>query len=124
MAQCVHCQADTERYENDIPICLSCAYGRTTIARKPPAAVMSPESNLCDALLRDLAAATKRVNAATRALDDLIGQFKRKKHSAMQNASEELEAARNEMARAHNRLNDFLSRGIIPEDLKQAVGTQ
>jgi len=90
MAQCVHCQAGTERYENDVPICLSCAYGRTTIARKPPAAAASPELNRRDALFRDLAAATKRVNAATRALDELIGQFKREKHSAMRNASEEL----------------------------------
>ena len=123
MAQCVHCQAGTERYENDVPICLSCAYGRTTIARKSPAAVVSPKSNLRDALFRDLAAATRRVNAASRALDELIGQFKGENDTQrMQNASEELEAARKEMARAHNRLNDFLSRGIIPEDLKRAAG--
>jgi len=122
MAQCVHCQADTERYETDVPICLSCAYGRTTVARNPPAAVVSPESNLRDALFRDLAAAMKRVNAASVALDEIIGQFKRDDTQRMQNASEELEAARKEMARAHNRLNDFLSRGIIPEDLKRAVG--
>jgi len=33
MAQCVQCQAGTERYENDVPICLRCTYARTTIAR-------------------------------------------------------------------------------------------
>jgi len=31
-------------------------------------------------------------------------------------------AARKEMRKAHSRLNDFLSRGIVPEDLKQAGG--
>ena len=122
MAHCVHCQADTERYENEVPICLSCAYDRTTIAPKPPAAVVSPESNLRDALFRDLAAATKRVSVASTALDEIIGQFKRDDTQRMQNASEELEAARKEMARAHNRLNDFLSHGIIPADLNRAVG--
>ena len=122
MAQCVHCQADTERYETDVPICLSCAYGRTTIARNPPAAVVSPKSNLRGALFRDLAAAMKRVNAASVALDEIIGQFKRDDTQRLQKASEELESARKEMARAHNRLNDFLSRGIIPEDFKRAVG--
>ena len=102
---------------------LSCAYGRTTIVSKPPAAAASPEFNLRDALFRDLAAATRRVNDASMALDELIGQFKGKNDiQRMQNASEELEAARKEMARAHNRLNDFLSRGIIPEDLKRAAG--
>ncbi len=33
-------------------------------------------------------------------------------------ASRELSTARAEMMVAHRRLNDFLSRGVIPEDLK------
>jgi hypothetical protein len=35
------------------------------------------------------------------------------------NISRELSAARKEMMKAHGALNDFLSQGIIPEDLKQ-----
>jgi hypothetical protein len=38
----------------------------------------------------------------------------------IRNASSELSAARKEMRKAHSRLNDFLSRGIVPEDLKQS----
>jgi len=33
-------------------------------------------------------------------------------------ASRQLSAARDEMMRAHNRLNDFLDKGIMPDDLK------
>src|SRR6266404_997113 len=36
----------------------------------------------------------------------------------IKNASNKLSLARKEMATAHNRLNDYLSRGIVPEDLK------
>jgi hypothetical protein len=37
-------------------------------------------------------------------------------------ASRELSAARKEMLRAHSRLDEFLSTGVIPDDLKQAGG--
>jgi len=37
----------------------------------------------------------------------------------LSNAARELSAARKEMMDAHNRLNDFLARGIVPEDLKR-----
>ena len=36
------------------------------------------------------------------------------------NASRELSAARKEMMKAHNRLNDYLGLGIVPEDLKRS----
>ena len=35
------------------------------------------------------------------------------------NASRKLTEARDEMIRAHNRLDDFLFRGIVPHDLKR-----
>jgi hypothetical protein len=38
----------------------------------------------------------------------------------IQNASNALTIARKEMATAHNRLNDFLNRGVVPEDLKRS----
>ena len=40
----------------------------------------------------------------------------------IKNASHALSIARKEMATAHNRLNDYLSRGIVPDDLKQGSG--
>jgi hypothetical protein len=38
----------------------------------------------------------------------------------IKNASNKLNLARKAMATAHNRLNDYLSRGIVPEDLKRS----
>jgi len=35
------------------------------------------------------------------------------------NASHELTTARDEMMKAHNRLNDFLNMGIVPKDLSK-----
>ena len=35
------------------------------------------------------------------------------------NASREMTAARNEMMKAHTRLNDYVERGIVTEDLKR-----
>jgi hypothetical protein len=37
----------------------------------------------------------------------------------VQNASAALAAARQDLMKAHNRLNDYLGRGIVPDDLKQ-----
>ena len=36
------------------------------------------------------------------------------------NASHKLTQARDEMMNAHNRMNDFIERGIVPEDLKRS----
>ena len=38
----------------------------------------------------------------------------------IRSVSHELTVARNEMIRAHNRLNEFLERGTVPEDLKRS----
>ena len=38
----------------------------------------------------------------------------------IQNASNALDVARKEMATAHNRFNGYISRGIVPEDLKRS----
>ena len=37
----------------------------------------------------------------------------------IQNASHALAAARAEVVKAHSRLNEFLARGVVPEDLLQ-----
>ena len=93
MPQCVRCQTETELHENGVPICVSCA----------------------------------RANAARRVFDSVIDQFPSglpypDGTQLIRNASQELEAARKELGRAHNRLSDFLTRGIAPQDLKRAVG--
>ncbi len=123
MAQCVYCQAETELYENNIPICISCSNARTEPKRKPP--VTAPP--LRDSLLEDILATTARMNEARRGFDLVMGHFPSglphpDGSQQIKNASRELEFARKEMGRAHDRLNDFLNSGTIPQDLKRAVG--
>jgi hypothetical protein len=36
----------------------------------------------------------------------------------VKNVSRELAFAREKLMKAHNRLNDYLNRGIVPDDLK------
>ena len=127
MPQCVRCQTKTELHENGVPICVSCARGGSQPTRNPPAIAVSRQVDLRDSLLQDLLATTARANAARRVFDSVIDQFPSglpypDGTQRIRNASQELEAARKELGRAHNRLNDFLGRGIAPQDLKRAVG--
>lgn len=82
MAQCAHCQAETELYDGGVAICVTCSNALET-KRK---------------LMHYLVEATEHANIASRGLA----------------------TARHEMMKAHNRLNDYLSRGIVPEDLKRS----
>jgi len=123
MPKCVRCHTDTQLYENALPVCVSCANKETQPKRKPPSTEVLHGAQLRDTLFRDLVTATTRVNAYQRVLDRVIGQFPDQPlRHAVQEASQDLDAARKDLNGAHNRLNDFLSRGIIPEDLKRAVG--
>jgi hypothetical protein len=78
-----------------------------------------------DTLFGDLVNATARLNANRRTFDEIMRQFPtRRSENGVQHASDNLQAARKELNRTHNRLDDFLSRGILPEDLKRAAGQQ
>ena len=76
-------------------------------------------------LIQSLTEATVRANAASEAFTAIMSDIPsgiphpdgiQRIHSA----SRELSTARKEMMKAHSRLHDFLSRGIIPEDLKRS----
>jgi hypothetical protein len=76
-------------------------------------------------LLQDLLGATAHTREAARLFDETIGQFPSGlPHpdgvQRIKNASNKLSLARKEMGTAHNRLNDYLSRGIVPVDLKRS----
>jgi hypothetical protein len=114
MERCAFCEAeDTMLYENGVPICLSCAEA-------------PPESRKARiALFRDLHSAVMRSEAATDAFAAIASDIP--SHTPhpdgiqrIQNASREMTTARKEMLRAHNRLNDFLNTGIVPDDLKRS----
>jgi hypothetical protein len=114
MAQCAFCKAETELYDGGAPICIECSRERErAVARQARTA-----------LIEGLAQATARAKAASAAFQSVMGEMPSgAPHpdgvQRIHNVSHELSAARKEMMTAHSRLNDFLSRGIVPEDLKR-----
>jgi hypothetical protein len=102
VAQCTYCNGETEIYAGgDVPICVECSDALE--ARRKP---------------------TARAKAASEAFSSIMSQFPsglpyvdgvQRIHSA----SRELSVARKEMMNAQSRLNDFIERGIVPEDLKR-----
>ena len=119
MAECAYCKTETYLYDGGVPICLECADAREA-KRKPP----EIERQVRTILIQDLTEATARAHASSEAFSAIMTDVP----SALphpdgtqriHNSSRELSAARKEMMKAHARLNDFLSQGIIPEDLKQ-----
>jgi len=118
MEKCAYCQTATELYDGGVPICLECAEAHS-IKRKPRAT----DHEIRTALFQDMLAATARSSEAARKFDTVMGQFpsglpQPDGVQRIKNAANELSVARAELAVAHNRLNDYLNRGIVPEDLK------
>jgi len=71
-----------------------------------------------------LIVANRRAAEATREFNEVMGQFPSGlPHpdgvQRISNVSNKLTAARKDVATAHNRLNDYLSRGIVPDHLKK-----
>jgi len=117
MAQCAYCKTETELYENGTPVCVACA-GAKAVSPQPSSA----ESQIRIHLLQEVRQATDRVNAAAESfsgiIKDIPGDVPLPDGTLrITQASRELSAAREEMMQAHRRLNDFLTRGVIPEDL-------
>ncbi len=111
MALCEFCKVEeTMLYESGVPVCLKCA---------DP----SPQRRKARiALFREMQEAVARAEAATEAFSAITSQIPSGLPHPdgvlrIQSVSHELTEARNKMMKAHNRLNDFIERGIIPEDL-------
>ena len=102
----------------DVPICAECSDAREA-KRKPPAT-----EQIRRLLIQESIEATGRARAALAKFNEVIDQFpghlsNPDSSQRVQIASSKLIAARKEMGRAENRLYDYLSRGIVPEDLKR-----
>jgi hypothetical protein len=119
MARCAYCKAETILYEHDVPICLECADEREVKHKR-----LEMERQVNTILKHDVTEATKRAHAASDAFEAIVADVPSgvphpDGTQRIHNASRKLSTARQEMMRAHQRLHDFLSRGIIPEDLKK-----
>jgi hypothetical protein len=114
MELCAFCKVeDTILYENGVPVCLKCADA-------------SPEVRKARiTLFRGLHEATERAEAATDAFAAITSSIpSRMPHpdgvQRIRNASRELTEARDEMMKAHKRLNEFLETGAVPDDLERS----
>ena len=112
MALCVYCKArEAELYEDGFPICLQCA----EVA----------EHGVQAALVKALAKATKRADSAFEAFTTLIndmsgGMPQSDGVQRSRNAAVSLTVAQHHKLTAHNRLSEFLGKGIVPDDLKRS----
>jgi len=118
MATCAYCNTEeTELYESNVPICLKCSEARTV---KPTSS--ASEREIHTTLLQDLLQATALNDEANREFYQASKIPNELPQSdgvqRIHNASHKLDAARREMMKAHTRLNDYLERGIVPDDLK------
>jgi hypothetical protein len=119
MERCVYCKMeDTALYESGVPICLKC------VARREAKSNKDRSASVHDILVGDLKEARLQAESAAtefNAVTSDIPSFIPPPDGAQRihNASQKLTEARNAMMKAHRRLNDYLERGIVPEDLKR-----
>jgi hypothetical protein len=117
MARCAFCKAqEAQGYEFGVPICPDCL----DIGKAKPNRI-----HISSALVRDLNEATVQFEAASSEFNSIVDDIpSHLPHpdgtQRIQNVSQKLAAARKTRGRAYNRLDDFLSRGVVPEELKQS----
>jgi hypothetical protein len=120
MPRCAHGQTETELDQAGVPTCVNCSIARED---SPPPRVT--QEQIRARLFQALIDATARSNAAVKMFDDVMittpsGMPHPDGVQRIKNASREVALSRTELMIAHNRLNDFLSRGTVPEDLKES----
>jgi hypothetical protein len=94
---------------------------RTESKRTPP---MS-DRDIRDTLRREMLGAEERGRSAIAAFDAVSNDISNRvpdpgRVQRIHNASRNVSFARSDLMKAHNRLNDYLARRIVPEDLKRS----
>jgi hypothetical protein len=135
MERCAFCKAeDTSLYERGVPICINCVNKREGIAPAQTVPVVrdhkaaplaTTDQEIRGILLQDVLALTARMNEATKDFSEALRQSQGElEHpdgvQRVRNASHELSAVHNDLIQAHNRLDDYFSRGIVPDDIKRS----
>jgi hypothetical protein len=122
MAICAYCKTEeTQLYVSGIPICLKCSgEGDNSVGKEPPTRHKSAQTILID----NIEDARARVDEANKIFMDVMGQVPSgvphpDGSQRIQNASRKLAIARHELMTAHQRFDDFLKTGMVPEDLKR-----
>ena len=116
MAECAYCKTETQLYLNGVPLCLKCS-------DQP-----RDKRDVKITLLKELAEATKRADEASDTFLAITTEIPNGMPHPdgtqnIHNASHKLTAAREALMRAHTRLNNYVERGIVPDDLKKGSGS-
>jgi len=115
MARCAYCKTnDSELYEDGSPICLKCAELNGDHG-----------GGIQAALVKALSEATLRADSAFKEFTAIISDIPSGMPQSdgvqhIRNAAVRLTVAQHHQTSAHNRLNDYLSHGIVPDDLKRS----
>ena len=122
MAKCNYCGSETQLYDGGVAICIPCVDVRDKKRLSP-----ERDGDIRTLLMRKLLEATTRANTLSEEFKDVIIDIPSSLPQPdgtqrIRNTSQELSAARKEAIKAHNRLNDYLSHGIVPDDLKLKRG--
>ena len=119
MAACADCGAETEMYSGGVPLCVRCSDLREA-KRKPPATAQQIGSTL----LQDVLELTARVEETTRQFNAVMQIPGGLPHpdgvQSIKNASNKLTVARNELMKAHSRLDEHVRGRFAPDDLKKS----
>jgi hypothetical protein len=119
MDSCSRCGVETELHYGGVPLCLKCS-DLWEARRKPPATVQQIRSTL----LQDVLELTPRVEEATQQFNAVMQIPSGLPHpdgvQRIKNASSKLSIARNELMKAHSRLDDHLGGKIVREELKRS----
>ena len=118
MKLCVFCESEAELAIDGAPVCEDCSgkpetdFGRLKTDRQFRAA-----------LHREILASTARAHAASEVLIAIMGDIPSglphpDGSQRIQNAARALAAARNDVMKAHSRLNEFLARSGVPGDFE------
>jgi hypothetical protein len=115
---CAFCESEAEVTVDGVPLCESCS-------GKPESEIekLKTARQIRAALQREILASTARVHAASEALSAIMGDIpsglpQPDGSQRIQNAAHALAAARNEVMRAHSRLDEYLARGVVPGDFE------
>jgi hypothetical protein len=114
MAQCSYCRSETELYAGGLPICLKCSDAPESKLTPTPEQVRRQ-------LVQETVDATTQTDEALLVFNEVMDHFPSglphpDGSQRIQNASRTLIRARKDLARTNNRLDDYLSSGIVPED--------
>jgi len=120
MANCIYCGAETSLDRSKAPLCVKCAEAMD--AKQPPKRAPLHKDYVWRILQLEVAETTARAEAAAAEFRVIISSIPTgiphpDGTQRIHQASHSLSNARKDMMRAHSRLDDFLSSGVIPEDL-------